>query len=179
MLASNSYWKNKKNNLLEAFSLHLLKLRRQRKLKYHKSFGKSFHRSFHEFTMSRSQKRKKWKVLLITSVRNINSNSYSHHFYGNPVLLQKQPSRVVPKKMGPKLFCKTHRKASLPESLFLIKLAVDDPQLYLKETPVQFFSFVYCEVFKNSYFTENTKVAASSLHRIFLFGTLDHLITSM
>ena len=41
-----------------------------------KNSDKSFYRNFYEFAVSKSQKREKYKLFLITSARNINNNSY-------------------------------------------------------------------------------------------------------
>ena len=46
-------------------------------------------------------------------------------------------------------------------NLFLIKLQPSGLQLYSKEAPTQVFFCEYCEIFKNSYFEEHLRMAAS------------------
>ena len=67
---------------------------KQRKLKYKKNYD-SFHRNIHEFAVSRPQKKpqkkqtkktkkeekEKCKSFLLTSIRDINRNSYWNRFY--------------------------------------------------------------------------------------------------
>ena len=57
-------------------------------------------------------------------------------------------------------------------SLFLIKLQVFSLQLYLKETSTQVFSCEYCVIFKNTYFKEHLRMAASglSINYLLTFG---------
>ena len=90
-------------------------------------------------------------------------------FWGNPVLFQKKVHLKV------FFFAKLTGK-HLYQNLVFHKVAVWKLQLHLKETPAQAFSCVY---FKNSFFTEDIRVTASSLHRILLFRTLDYLISSL
>ena len=49
----------------------------------------------------------------------------------------------------------------MPESLFLIKLQARPATSLKKETLAQVFSFEFCEIFKNTFFTENLRVTAS------------------
>ena len=73
---------------------------KQRKLKYKKNFDKRFHRNIHEFAVSRPIKKKerKIRILLVTSIRDINRKSYWNRFWLNPVLFQKYSSGDVLKK---------------------------------------------------------------------------------
>ena len=104
----------------------MLKFRRHRKLKYKKIFDKSFCRNFHKFAESRSQKRKKvQKLLLITIIRNIHSNSYWCCCYWNQVLFQKQLSRDLLKNCVIKILHNSHENNCTAVS-FLIKLQAED-----------------------------------------------------
>ena len=102
---TNSYWQ--KDNLLTAVSVYSLKFLRQRKLKYKKKLDKSFLWNIHEFAVSRPQKVEKYEPFLITSIRDINRNSYWSRFWWNLVLLQKHSSGDVLTKT--KKICKIQR----------------------------------------------------------------------
>ena len=69
--------------------------------------------------------------------------------------------RCSVKKDALKFFCKTHRQASVTESLFLIKLQAKACNLIKKETLVQVFSFEFCEIFNNTFFLLNTSAGFS------------------
>ena len=47
----------------------------------------------------------------------------------------------------------------LCSSLFLIKLQTFRPSTLLKETPIQVFSFEYCEIFKGIYFEDHVQTS--------------------
>ena len=49
----------------------------------------------------------------------------------------------------------------LCRSLFLIKLQDWNLQLYKEETPIQVFSFEFCEIFKNKFYMEHPRVTVS------------------
>ena len=149
--------------------------RRQRKLKYQKSY-----KHFLKFAKSRPQKREKNSLLLITSSRNINSDSSWHHFQGNPVLFQKQLLGDVHKKMCLKFFLQNSWENISTRVFFFIKMqAEDDIQLYLKDNPELVFSCVYCKIFSNTFFAEDIRVTTSAHHRIFLLRTLNYRITNV
>ena len=71
-------------------------------------------------------------------------------------------SGVVYKKSGLKNFAKFTGK-HLCQRLFLIKLQGSDLQLYLKKALAQVFSCEFCEIFKNIFYTEHLRPAASEL----------------
>ena len=83
-------------------------------------------------------------------------------------------SSAVPEESASKRFFLQNSQENI--STRTSKVAVWKLQLHLRETPAQAFSCVY---FKNSFFTEDVRVTASSLHRILLFRTLDYLTTSL
>ena len=58
-------------------------------------------------------------------------------------------------------FRKIHRKTSVLESLFSIKLRTGGLQLYEEETPVQEISCEFCEILKNNSFKENLRTTVS------------------
>ena len=69
---------------------------------------------------------------------------------------QRQPSKVFCEKMYSRKFRKFHRKT--PGLSFSIKLQAFRPT---KETPTQLFSCEICEIYKNTFFEENLRTAAS------------------
>ena len=67
--------------------------------------------------------------------------------------MQKQPPDVLCKKRSSEKFSKIHMKK--PESLFLIKLQAEPATLFKKETLAHVFSCKFCEISKNTIFTEH------------------------
>ena len=54
-----------------------------------------------------------------------------------------------------------HRQTPVLESLFNKVAGHNGLQLYEKETPTQVLCCEYCEIFKNTYFEEHLRTAAS------------------
>ena len=52
-------------------------------------------------------------------------------------------------------------KSSRSQMFFKIGVLIE--KIYLKENPPQVFSCKYCEIYKNSYFEEHLRTAASAL----------------
>ena len=52
-------------------------------------------------------------------------------------------------------------KTSVPESFFFNKVAGLRPASLLKETLAQMFFYEFCEIFKNTFFTEHLRTTAS------------------
>ena len=77
--------------------------------------------------------------------------------------LQKQPPEVFCKKRWLWKFRKIHRKTPAPGSLSLIKLQALPATLLKKETLAQVFSCEFCEISKNTFFTEHLWATASVL----------------
>ena len=75
--------------------------------------------------------------------------------------LPKQLLRGVLWKRCSEKFCKIHRKKSVPESLFLIRLQVLNLHLYLKKIQAQLFSSKFCEISKNTFSYRTPPVASS------------------
>ena len=81
-------------------------------------------------------------------------------FYHN---IRKQPPEVFLKK---KMFWKISRNSqenTCDRASFLIKLQTN---FIKKETLTQVFSFEFCEIFKNTFFTEHLPTTASVYHYI-------------
>ena len=51
-------------------------------------------------------------------------------------------------------------------TLFLIKLQPSDLQVFKKETPTQVFSREFCEIFRDTIFTEHLRTTASEIRRV-------------
>ena len=49
---------------------------------------------------------------------------------------------------------------------FLIKLQAPDPQFIKKETLAEEFSYEFCEIFKNTFFTDHLRATASELEEV-------------
>ena len=81
------------------------------------------------------------------------------------IILQKQPLEVFCKKRCLHKFRKIYRKASVPKSLFLIKMA----QVAL----AQVFSREFCQIFMNTFLYRTPRVAASNLGDTFCSITFD------
>ena len=75
--------------------------------------------------------------------------------------MQKQPPDVLCKKRSSEKFNKIHMKTLKPESLFLRKLQAQPATLFKKETLAHVFSCKFCEISKNTIFTEHLWVTAS------------------
>ena len=69
---------------------------------------------------------------------------------------------VLWKKLFLKISQNSQKNTSARVS-FLIKLQASELQLYKKETLALVFSWEFCEIFKNTFFTEHLRTAASVL----------------
>ena len=74
---------------------------------------------------------------------------------------QKQPREVFCKNWFSLKFCKIHWKTPV-WSLFFIKLQAEVCNVIKKETLPQVFSCEFFEIFKNTFLTEQPRVAVSS-----------------
>ena len=79
---------------------------------------------------------------------------------GTFFLAQKQPPEVFYKKAGLENFAKFTGKY-LSKSLFLIKLQISACNFTKKETLSQVFSCEFCEISKNTFFTEHLRTTAA------------------
>ena len=76
------------------------------------------------------------------------------------------------KKGATKNFAKYTCK-KMCRSLFLIKLQASGLQPYLEREPVaQVFSFEFCEIFKNTYFTKHLRTTTSEIWKVPIFPNL-------
>ena len=75
--------------------------------------------------------------------------------------LQKQPPEVFCNKRCSQKFCKFHGK-HLCQSLFIKKQAL-----------AQMFSCGFCEISKNTFFTEQLRATASEFSELMLFSTIN------
>ena len=84
-------------------------------------------------------------------------------FHDSCPLKQKQPPEVFCEKRCSQKFRKIHRKtpvSPVPQACNFIK----------KETLAQVFSCEFCEIFKNTIFTEHLRTTASVKTKINIFG---------
>ena len=90
------------------------------------------------------------------------SNSWnwtSADFRDLALILPEAATVGVLLKKCPKQFRNVYRKTPVPESLFKL-------QLYLKRDSGTGFSCEFCEIFKNTFFTENLWMTASILQQL-------------
>ena len=86
-------------------------------------------------------------------------------YYSN---VQKQSLEVFYKKRCSQKFRKFHGKTSVLESLFN-KAAGLGLQLYQLETPTQMLSCKICEIYKNTFFEEHLRTAASQCYCVCMY----------
>ena len=73
------------------------------------------------------------------------------------ISIQKQPFADVLQDRCSQKFCKTHRKTPVPDFLFCRSEACNPIK---KEFLTQVFSCEFCEIFKNTFFTEHLLTTA-------------------
>ena len=73
----------------------------------------------------------------------------------------KQPAEVFCKKRCSQKFRKIHSKTPVPESLFDKVTGLRPATLFKKKSLTQIFSFEFCEISKNTFFTEQLRATAS------------------
>ena len=106
LLTSNSYQKKKKENLLKkAVFIHLFKLEGRKNPSPRKTLVK-FLWKFPLISRKQFGKRKKYKLLMIASVRNINRDRYWHHFYEIQYSFRSSRPEVYLKKIFLRIFGK-------------------------------------------------------------------------
>ena len=118
LLASNSYQKRRKKVCSKKLFLYIRLSLGGRKTQVPEKLWWRYLCKFPLISRKQSGKRKKYKLRLITSVRNINRDRYWHHFSEIQCSFRSSFPEVYLKNTS-KNFCKTYRKKSVPESLFI------------------------------------------------------------
>ena len=84
-------------------------------------------------------------------------------------LVQKWPSEVFFAKRCSQKFHKIHRKTPVPESLFKQSCKPEASNFIKKKTLAQVFSCGFCEISKNTFFTEHLWTTASASPLVIYF----------
>ena len=101
--------------------------------------------------------------LLVTGIIFSLAQLIFHDFLDFMTYSRSSHPEVFCKKGILKKFRKIHRKIPVPEFLFRPQVCI----FIKKETLAQVFSYEFCKIFKNTFFTEHFRTTASDTHNVF------------